>query len=75
MVDASNSGIYSAHNFVNSNIDSEVSRCIKCCEYESQLKEALDELSSLKLVNELLQKEVLAHKTHKNTWKTDRELL
>ena len=41
--------------------DNEISNCIKCSVYESQLREVLDELSSLKLVNKLLQKEVLAY--------------
>jgi hypothetical protein len=43
-----------------------------CSVYESQLREALDELSSLKLVNKLLQKEVLGYTTHKSTWEIDR---
>jgi len=57
---------------VNNHSDNEVSSCIKCCEYESQLRVALDELSSVKLINKLLQKEVLAYTTHKSTWKIDR---
>jgi hypothetical protein len=72
MADALNSGICHAHKLVDNNVDKEVSICIKCSEYESQLKEAFDELSSLKLVNKLLQKEVLAYTTHKSTWQFDR---
>jgi hypothetical protein len=39
-----------------------------CKKYESQLKEALEELSSLQLVNKLLQKELLSHMT---TWESN----
>ena len=56
MADALDSGICCAHNFVDSNGDNEVSSCIKCSVYESQLREALDELGSLKLVNKLLKR-------------------
>ena len=41
---------------MNSNGDTEVSNCIKCSVYENQLREALEELSSLELINKLLQK-------------------
>ena len=71
MADAVDSGICCTHNFVDSNGDNEISNCIKCSVYESQLREVLDELSSLKLVNKLLQKEVLAYTTHKSTWEID----
>ena len=60
MADALNSSICIAHNFVDNYGESEVFKCTKCSDYESQLREALDELSPLKLVNKLLQKEVLA---------------
>ena len=72
MADAVGSGICCAHNFVDSNGDNEISNCIKCIVYESQLREALYELSSLKLVNKLLQMEVLAYTTHKSTWEIGR---
>jgi hypothetical protein len=72
MTDALDSGICRAHKIVDNNGDKDVSIGIKCSEYESQLKEALDDLSSLKLVNKLLQKEVLAYTTHKSTWEIDR---
>ena len=71
MADAVNSCIGCAHNFVDSCGVNEISNCKKCSEYESQLREALNELSSLKLVNKLLQKEVLAYTTHKSTGETD----
>ena len=58
MADAVDSGICSAQKFVNSNGDTEVSNCIKCSVYENQLREALEELSSLKLINKLLQKDL-----------------
>ena len=69
---AVDSGICSAHKFVNSNGDTEVSNCIKCSVYENQLREALEELSSLKLINKLLQKEVFAYTNHNSTWEIDR---
>jgi len=71
--DALNSGMCRGHKFVNRYSKNEVSSCTKCSEYESQLREALDELSSLKLVNKLLQKEVLTYMTRKNLWVTDRD--
>ena len=57
---------------MNSNGDTEVSNCIKCSVYENQLREALEELSSLKLINKLLQKEVFAYTNHNSTWEIDR---
>jgi hypothetical protein len=36
-----------------------------------QLKEALDKLTSTQMINRLLQKELLSHKTALNTWKND----
>ena len=73
MADALNSGMCRGHKFVNRCSENEVSSCAKCSEYESQLREALDELSSLKLVNKLPQKEVLTYTTHKTLWVTDRD--
>ena len=64
MADTVNSGIGCAHNFVDSCGVNEILNCKKCSEYESQLRETLDELSSQKLVNKLLQKEVSAYTTH-----------
>ena len=55
-MDAVNSGIGCAHNFVGSCGVNETSNCKKYSEYDSLLREALNELSSLKLVNKLLQK-------------------
>jgi hypothetical protein len=62
--EAVSSAVCSAHNFVNSIENTEVSNCIKCSVYEIQLREALEELSSLKLINKLLQKELFAYTTH-----------
>jgi PHD/YefM family antitoxin component YafN of YafNO toxin-antitoxin module len=73
MADTLNSSICSAHNFVDNYGKNEVSNCAKCSDYENQLQEALDELSSLKLVNKLLQKEALAYTSHKRSWKTDED--
>ena len=73
MVDGLNSSICSAHKFVDNFGEIEVFNCTKCRDYESQLREALDELSSLKLVNKLLQKEVLAYTSHNSSWKTNQD--
>jgi len=42
--------------------------CKKCNEYETQLKEALDELISIRKINELFQKELFTYATPKSTW-------
>ena len=71
MADVLNSSICRAHNSVDDYGENEVFICTKCSEYGTQLRETLDELSSLKLVNKLLQKEVLAYTTHRSSWETD----
>ena len=73
MADALDSSICSAHKFVDNYSENEVFNCTKCNDNESQLRETLDELNLLKLVNKLLQKEVLAYTTHKSSWKTDQD--
>jgi hypothetical protein len=45
-----------------------VSMCKMCTEYETQLKEALDELSSIQMVNKLLQKELYSLTTLQTMW-------
>ena len=40
-------------------------------EYEMQLKEALDKLTSTQMINKLLQKELLSLTTILNTWRND----
>ena len=42
-----------------------------CKEYENPLKEALEELNTIQMVNKLLQKEFLSLTTPKTTWETD----
>jgi hypothetical protein len=71
MADAVCSGVCSARNLVNSNGETEISNCIKCSTYENQLREAHEELSSLKLIKKFLQKELFAYTTHKSTWEID----
>jgi hypothetical protein len=53
---------------VKSGDDSDVTICRRCREYEIQLKEALDELSSAQSINKLLQKELVLHTIPKSTW-------
>ena len=48
--------------------NNDVTICKKCSEYETQLKEALDELIYIRTINELLQKELLSYATSKSTW-------
>jgi hypothetical protein len=43
---------------VESVCNNDVTNCEKCSEYEMQLKEARDELISIRMINELLQKEL-----------------
>jgi len=45
--------------------------CQMCKEYEIQLKEELDELSSILMVNKLLQKELLSLTTTETAGKTN----
>ena len=49
------------------NIDEYV--CIKCSVYETQLKEALDELGSARFINDILQKELITAVSTKNAQK------
>jgi len=42
--------------------------CKKCSAYKTHLKEALDELISIRMINEFLQKELLTYATPKSTW-------
>jgi hypothetical protein len=39
-----------------------------CRNYENLLKEALDELNSVQIINKLLQKELLAYMAHTSMW-------
>ena len=48
----------SAHISVNSKVNSGITYCKICREYESQLNEALDELTSAQMINKLLQKRI-----------------
>jgi hypothetical protein len=42
--------------------------CEKCKEYLSQIKEVRDELNSMRIINELLQKELSTHAAPHSTW-------
>jgi hypothetical protein len=55
---------------LNNEDNSEFNVCERCKECQFQLKKALEELSSLQLVNKLLQKELLAHTT---TWESNQK--
>jgi hypothetical protein len=48
--------------------NNEATICKKCSEYEVQLKDALEETISIRMINELLQKELLVRPTPKSTW-------
>ena len=50
------SGACPSHISMKSKGNNDVTICKKCSEYETQLKEALDELISIRTMNELLQK-------------------
>ena len=71
MVTVEGSGACSCHVSVNNEGTNEVTVCKMCKEYENQLKEALEELNTIQMVNKLLQKELLSLTTPKTTWETD----
>jgi len=45
--------------------------CNKCVQHETLLKEALNELTSLPMINDLLQRDLTSHSMLKNTLQTD----
>jgi hypothetical protein len=55
------------HISVNSKGNNDVAISKTCVEYEIHLKEALDELISVRMINNLLQKELLSYATPKST--------
>ena len=63
MADRIVGGECSAHISAKSKCNSDVIVCKRCNECEAQLKEALDELASIRMINELLQKELLTHQS------------
>ena len=65
------SGEYSSHISVKGKGNNEVTICKRCREYEIKLKEALDELICVRMINKLLQKELLSYATPKSTWGID----
>ena len=71
MADIEVSGECSSHISVKSKGNNDVTVCKKCSEYKTQPKEALDELISIQMINELLQKELLSYVTSKSTWRID----
>ena len=64
MADREVSGECSSHISVKSKGNNYVTICKRCIEYEIQLKEALDELISVRMINKLLQRN---YTTPKNT--------
>jgi len=71
MADIEVSAECSSHISVKSKDNNDVINCKKFSEYETQLKEAQDELISIRMINELLQKELLSYTTSKSTWGID----
>ena len=61
MADGEVSSECSSHISVNSKGNSDITYCKNCKEYEMQLKEALDDLTSTQMINKLVQKEMLSH--------------
>jgi hypothetical protein len=68
MADREVSGECSSHISVENKGNNDVTICKRCRNYEILLNEALDELISIRMVNELLQKELLKHASPKSTW-------
>ena len=56
---------------VNSEVNNEVHTCSRCKDYEKLLKETLDEIKSVQIINRLLQKELLEHMAHMRMWETE----
>ena len=54
MADTEVSGEGSSHISVKSEGNNDVTNCKKCSEHETQIKETLDELISIQMINELL---------------------
>ena len=71
MADVEVSGECSSHISLKSKGNNDVTICKRCREYEIQLKEVLDELISVRMINKLLQKELLSYATPKSTWGID----
>jgi len=69
MATVENSEEHDSHNLSKEKGINDVINCKKCQNYEIYLKEALEELISLRAANELLQKELLPYATPKTTWK------
>jgi hypothetical protein len=67
------SGECSSRISVNSK-SNDVTICKRCKEYEIQLKEAQDELISIRMINKFLQKELLSYATPKCMWGIDLRL-
>jgi len=68
MVDSEDMGECSSQFSEKSMCINDVAKCEKCSEYESKLKEARDVLNSMRIINELLQKELLTYATSTSTW-------
>ena len=67
MADSGDTGECSSHFSEKSMCINDVAKCEKCSEYESKLKEARDELNSMRIINELLQKELLTYASPTST--------
>lgn len=68
MADAVVSDVCHSQFLSNSESTNEVNTCLRCRNYEVLLKESLDELNSLQMINKVLQKELLACKVPASTW-------
>jgi hypothetical protein len=71
MADSASCGDTASHIFVKNKSDNDMSNCVSCKDYEIQLKEALNELSSAHLIIRLLQNELLILTTFKNAVSND----
>jgi len=67
MADIEFSGESSSHISAKSKGNNNMTTCKKCSEYEIQLKDALDELISIRMINQLLQNELFTYATPKST--------
>ena len=73
MAEVEISGNQASHISSESKSINDVNVCNKCWSYERHLKEALEELVSLRTASVLLQKELFSYTTPTTTWKSNKD--
>jgi hypothetical protein len=73
MAEVETTGNQASHILLGSKSINDVNVCNKCWSNKRHLKEALEELVSLRTASELLQKEMLSYTTPKTAWKSNKD--